>query len=225
MPAFMLQTVRLLTLVTVILTVCFFFFRYKQIKENFLFFIFCLHLFLVEGLMFLTAQLGIKNHVLANIDTLVYSSILVFLICRIWESFVNRKEGLKVLKITTFILILIGWVVENFIIESITIYNSLLSCIISFLMVILSVYLINMILFLKNGSIFKDSNGLLLIGILIRSFSTGLILLFLNYRMNFSDDFYAKILVLVNVALIVSNIFFLLGVICLPKNRKYTWPF
>jgi hypothetical protein len=221
----MLQTVRLLTLISVIVTVCLFFYRHKQIRGNFLFFIFCFHLFLVEGLMFLTAQLGIKNHVLANIDTLIYSSILVFLIFRIWESFVSRKRRLLVLKITIFILILIGWIIENFIIESITIYNSFLSCSISFLMVILSVYLINMILFLKNGSIFRDSNGLLLIGILIRSFSGGLILLFLNYRMNFSDDFYARILVLVNVALVVSNIFFLLGVICLPKNRKYTWPF
>jgi hypothetical protein len=221
----MLQTVGLLTFISLVATVCFFGYRYNTIKNNLLFFIFCFYLLLNEALLFITAQLDINNHVIANINNLAYSSLAVLILYRIWFSVKGKSKTLAISKWIILLLICICWIAENFLINTLSVYNSVLSSIISLVFVVVLIYLINVFLFIKNDSLFKDSDGLLIIGMLIRSFFGGLLLLFLNYRMSYSADFYSNILILVNLALIVSNIFFLFAIICLPKNRKYTWPF
>lgn len=221
----MLQTVRLLTLCSSLAAVCFFIFRSRSIKPNFLFFIFCCQLFLNEALMYFTAELSIRNHVIANINTLVYFPLAFLVLFNIWETLKGKTQTIVILKSTFIGLIGLGWLIENFVLNDFLFYNSFLSTIISLFLVIISVYLINVMLFIKSNSIFKDSDGLVLIGVLIRSFSCGLILLFMNYRMKYSDDFYQNVLVLVNLALTISNIFFIFSIICLPQKRKYTWPF
>ncbi len=202
-----------------------FFIRFKIISQNILFFLLYLTVFLYEGTLLITTYLKIPNHIVANIYTMIYYPLAIFVLFKVWESIKGKSSTLSATKWVIVGLILIGWLLENFVIHDIGFYNSKLASIISMLLVIVSVYLINVMLFFKNNSIIKDSHGLFLIGILIRSFSGGLLLLFMNYRMGNSLDFYKNVLILVNLALIISNIFFLFSIICLPKKRKYTWPF
>ena len=202
-----------------------FLFRYKLIKQNIFLFLLVFDLFICESVLLVTATLGIRNHAIANINTLIYCSLSIFVLFRIWESIKGKTHLLKCTKLTILIIIFLGWGFENFLFENIYLYNSFLAGIISFLLVILCIYLVNAMIFIKNNRILKDSNGLVLIGVLIRSFFGGLILLFLNYRMKFSNEFYVNMTIIGNLASIISNIFFLSAVICLPKKMKHTWPF
>jgi hypothetical protein len=221
----MLQTVGFITLISLIATVCTFLFRYKTIKSNFLFFIFCTVVLLNELVLFITAQFDINNHIIANVNTLTYYALSILILFHIWESIRGKNKVLNITRVGLILLLVIGWILENFVIQSISVYNSFLSSIICLVLVIISIYLINVLLFVKSNNMLKDSDGLLLIGMLIRSFACGLLFLFLNYRMKYSTEFYGNILILVNISLIISDIFFLFSIICLPKNRKYTWPF
>ena len=207
---------------TIVIT---FFFRFALIKKNIFFFLLVLDLFINELILLVTATLGIQNHAVANINTFIYCSSTIFVLFRILETIKGKTNKLKFIKYTILVISLLGLSLENFVFENIYLYNSFFSSIISFMFVILCIYLVNLMLYIKNYNILKDSDGLVLIGILIRSFFSGLILLFLNYRMKFSNDFYTNISILVNLALIISNIFFLSAVICLPKKMKHTWPF
>jgi hypothetical protein len=219
------MTIAYILLFVTIAIVMLFLIRYKLISSNLIFFFFCFELFLYDISLYLTARIGFNNHIIANINTLFYFPLAILILFNVWESVKGKTQTLKILKYTILGLIFIGWIVENFIVKDILVYNSILSAIVSLALVVISIYLINVLLFVKNNSLLKDSDGLVLIGMLIRSFSSGLLLLFMNYRMEYKDEFYSNILSLVNVGLILSGIFFLFAIICLPKNRKYTWPF
>ena len=199
--------------------------RFKTISDNILFFSFFFTLFLYEGLLIATNYMKIPNHTIANINTLIYYPLTILVLFKIWESVKGKTKKLPIFKYSIICLIAIGWFFENFILNDIFFYNSILPCIISLTLVIISIYLINMLIFNRHKNILKDSDGLILMGILIRSFSLGLLMLFVNYRMKFSNGFYINILILANITLIISNIFFIIAIICLPKKRKYTWPF
>lgn len=219
------MTIAYILLFITIAIVILFFVRYKLIPGNLIFFSFCFDLFLYDITLYLTARIGFNNHIIANVNTLFYFPLAILILFNVWESVKGKTKTLSILKYSILGLIFMGWIVENFIVKDILVYNSILSAIVSLVLVIISIYLINVLLFVKNNSLLKDSEGLLLIGMLIRSFSGGLLLLFMNYRMEYKDDFYSNILSLVNVGLIISGIFFLFAIICLPRNRKYTWPF
>jgi hypothetical protein len=221
----MLKATILLSLFSIILVVFSFLIRYRLIRQNFIFFIFCLNVLFYEGILYITSYYQIKNHLIANINTLIYFPISVLVLFKIWETVKGKSKNIYFLKYSILLLILIGWVLENFVFKDILVYNSILSAIVSLVLVVVSIYLINVLLFVKNNSILKDSDGLILIGMLIRSFSSGLLLLFMNYRMEYQPQFYMNILILVNWGLIISCAVFLFAIICLPKNRKYTWPF
>lgn len=202
-----------------------FFIRFKVISRNLIFFLFCFELFLYDISLYLTARIGFNNHIIANINTLLYFPLAILMLFKVWESIKGKTQTLRVFKYSILILILVGWLVENFIAKDILVYNSILSAVVSLVLVIMSIYLINVLLFVKSSSLLRDSEGLVLIGMLVRSFSSGLLLLFMNYRMEYKDEFYSNILSIVNIGLIISGVFFLFAIICLPKNRKYTWPF
>lgn len=221
----MLQTVGTITLISTIPTVIFFGLRRGAINNQQSLFAFALFLLLTEIVLYVTAQCGIRNHVIGNVSTLLYYLFSVTLVLGIWQRNKGNSAAIKILKYALLLIITIGWLFENFVFADISYYNPFVSTIASFILVIITIYLINVILFIKSGNIIKDSDGLILIGMLIRSFFVGLLMLFMNYRMKYSNDFYEKILLLVNIALIISNICFTLSVLCLPKKKKYTWPF
>lgn len=220
-----LQTVGTITFLSLLPTVVFFIIRNSVISGNRLFFLFIVTLLLFEFILFMTAQLGIRNHVIMNIYSLIYYCMSVTLLMNIWEKLKEVSKTLRIIRTLLVFIIVVGWTFENFVFANVNIYNPFGSTISSFFLVIICIYLINVMLFVKHNSFVKDSDGLILIGMLIRSFFIGLLMLFMNYRMKYSNDFYEKILLMVNFALIISNICFTLSVLCLPKKKKYTWPF
>lgn len=221
----MLTTVTYIYLFSLLVTVVLFLFRTEAITRNFSFLIFCCELLICEIILRITASCGLNNHVIANINTLFYYPLAILLLFNIWDKSKGRAVSNKYIKYFFLVIFLIAWIFENFVFASINFYNPFLSSIVSLILVIISIYLINVLLFVKNNNLLMDSDGLILVGMLIRSFFAGLLLLFMNYRMKYSNDFYEKILLLVNIALIISNICFTLSVLCLPKKKKYTWPF
>ncbi len=218
------MTIAYIMLFSTMAIVIAFFFRRRLISSNFLFFAICLNLFVFETIMFLTSFYHTKNHIIANINTLIYYPLAVLLVFNIWGFVKGKSKTLSIFQFSILGFIAIGWIIENFVIEDFGLYNTFLTAFVSMILVLISIYLINVIIFVKSTSIIKDSDTLLLIGMLIRSFFSGLIL-FINYRMNYSNEFYRDILILVNLAYTVANVFFLFSIICLPKNKKYTWPF
>lgn len=198
--------------------------RYPLIKQNIFFFLLALNQFIFELVLLITASYKLNNHVIANVYTVIYYPLAVFLLFHIWESIKGKSGVIRTGRLALCAIIIVSWGIENFVVHNVGTYNTILATISSLMLVVISIYLINVLLFVKSNSIIKDSDGLLLIAILIRSFFSGLIL-FMNYRLDYSTDFYKNISMLVNIALVISNVFLLFSIICLPKSRKYTWPF
>lgn len=221
----MLQAVRLLTLISILIAACIFLLKPGKIRQNSLFFLFCLAFSTSEVSLYITADLGIKNHFIANIDNYVTNLIILFLLLQVWRLNGGNRKTIRFTKFGILAVFTIFWIAENFIFESFWDYNAYTTTVMSLLLVIISIYIVNLLLFVKTNPILRDSDGLLIIGLLIRCFATGMILLFFNYRLHFSSEFYINILILTNVGLIISNILFIFSILCLPQRRKYTWPF
>jgi len=174
---------------------------------------YCMVLFFYELTLLITGFLHIGNHMVANINTLLYTIVTLVLIGQIYKRYHQKAGSLKILIITCILVLLVGWIVENFFFgNSVTIYNSVLPGITSVIICLISIYLINVVIFAKSGEILKDPDVLIIAGLLIRSITFGFSLWFLNFDYGFDWNFLSNLLTGINVGLCLSDLFFLLAV-------------
>lgn len=221
----MLKTIGAISVFLMASVVLLFITRRDSIKYNLSLFIYLMDIFLFETLALVTSSYGIKNHIYFNINNLLYYPVALWLVISMVNHIVGRRKINHYLLWGGIGVICGGWVLENFVFGRIWQYSGYLPSICSMILLLVVIYLINQLLFLKVKNIFQDPDGLVMMGLLMRFFSTGLIWLFFNLRWGYSAEFYANLITLALSVTLISDIFFLIAVLWLPRRKKYTWPF
>jgi hypothetical protein len=197
----------------------------KLIKSYGDFVIYCLVIFVYELILGVTSFLQINNHIIANINTLVYTAFTFYLISKAYTRYHQKsKTGFLFFSFLITIL-LVAWVLENFLPgNSIFVFHSLLPGFSSILIVLICVYLINVLIFTNNGSIWKDPDILIIGGVLVRSITFGFALWFLNFDYGFERTFVSDLLASINIGLCLSDLMFIFAIYSILKPEKKIIP-
>lgn len=174
--------------------------------------------------LFITSFYGFNNHFIANVYYLLHFTIILFLL-----KFISVNINGMFLKIHFIIFIMIilsitGWLIENFVIRDVFHLNVYTSGTVSLITSFLSIYILNQLLNIKTTNFFKDSDILLLIGIVFSCMASSVMIVFLNFDFHFSNKFYKSLINIFSIIAIVSDFIYFVAALCLPKKMKYTWP-
>ncbi len=195
----------------------------KKIKEKHTnFMMYCIAIFCYELALLITWSLHVENHLIANINSVIYLPLAFFLISQIYLGFYKLNKTIRVVQTIIIVATIIVWIVENFLAGSIFTYNSRLPGFASILLTLACIYLVNILIFTKSEQFLKDPDVLIVIGLLIRSITFGFTLWFLNFDYDFDKEFYSNLLVGINIGLCISDLFFLYAVqrILIPPNNN-----
>lgn len=183
--------------------------------------LYCLVLFAYELTLLITGLLHIGNHLVANINAFVYACIVLGLIVQIYKKYNPRIGSVRMLVVSVFLMIFAAWIVENFALgNTILIYNSALSGVVSVVTALACIFLLNILILTKSGDILKDPDVLIIAGILTRSLTFGFSLWFLNFDYGFDWSFLSHLLTGINIGLCLSDLFFLLATIRMSSSAS-----
>lgn len=177
--------------------------------------------FIYEITMFITSFLKMNNHMVSNF----YSLINVLLTFSLLFHISLRNNG-KMIKISYYILLfslLFAWLFENLIVFDLFSYNFYFPAFGSMIAGFFAIYVINNISYYREIKIFKDSESLILSAIIFSSLLSSFLLMFLNFRFDFSIQFYKTLIFILSVIATISHVTIFYAILCLPKKIKYTW--
>jgi hypothetical protein len=189
-------------------------FSYNKVKQfNKVFLLYCLILFGYELSLLITSTLHLGNHLIANINSLVYSCLVLGLVLHIYKKYNSKIGSVTLFMLTIIITVSIGWIMENFTFgNTVLIYNSVLSGVVSVVITLICIYILNVLILTKTGNSLKDPDVLIIAGILTRSLTFGFSLWFLNFDYGFDWNFLSNLLTGINIGLCLSDMFFLYAV-------------
>jgi hypothetical protein len=195
--------------IIVILMACFY---QRMIRSGRFFILYTALLFCYEFTLLITSTLHIGNHLIANINTLIYSCLVLALVIDIYRKYNPKLTSVRMLLMSVCMALLVGWIVDNFAFgNTILVYNSVLSGVVSIVIALICIYLLNVLILTKSGDILKDPDVLIIAGILTRSLTFGFSLWFLNFDYGFDWNFLSNLLTGINVGLCLSDLFFLMA--------------
>jgi len=200
-------------------------FKNKLSVYNSFLFLFFLTDFIYQVVMSSTAFLGFHNHLIANLYSVIIHSIALLLI----RSICIKNNGYIVV-VKRFIYYLIGllviaWIIQNFIVSKIFTFNTVFDGVASFIIAVMAILMLNQLLYIKNTAFFKDPDILIIVGIILCYLSSSVITLFFNFDFKYSFNFYITVLLINNIFYVISNILYFTAVLCLPKKANYTLPY
>jgi len=202
-----------------------FFYRKQSVRFHLSLLVFLMDILVYETAVIITAFFSIHNHFIANFNLIIYYTAMMWLLYELWKHLIGKRTRPLIIFGLSVTVFCIGWIVENLFVRELLFFNMYTPAVASFFSILVIIYLLNQLLFVKNTSIFRDPEGLILLGLLIRNFPPCVILIFFNFSSGYSEAFYSNILFLANLVATISTIFFLMAVLWLPERKKYTWPF
>ncbi|MGC4036193.1 MAG: hypothetical protein QM764_09540 [Chitinophagaceae bacterium] len=178
--------------------------------------------------------LALINESISTVTTLVYKNnavnlnIYVLLECFLflfqfykWGEFENRKFGWRVL----CAFLLLTWFLDNFILNSFLTINSLFRIVYSFVVVFLAINLINKIMVERRNRLINDARFLICTGIIIFYSYKAFFETFYLLKLNFSNDFYNYIHLILEAANVLVNFLFAVAIFRIPKQQNFVLPF
>lgn len=194
-------------------------FRWKSIQKRDYFFIAFLWAGLLsEFISTICIQLFKTNAVTSNIYILI-SSLLLLLQFNKWGLFSKNKLLYKVIIAIIFLV----WFWENFIYSSIFSFGSISRIVNGFIIVLMSIHLMNILINQENSTLSKNPVFLICISFIIFFTLKILVEVFWIYGLNASKDFRQSIYRIVTYVNLVVNIFYAIAVLWMPKKREFTW--
>jgi hypothetical protein len=176
--------------------------------------------FIFEVAMFVTSKMGLHNHFLLNIHTLLLGSGMFLLIVVIWKRLLVRRFSQNFLGIVLVVFTVV-WALDNFILHDFFIFNPLNQAIIFMVNLCLVIYLLNVLLFMRKVGPNVNVDKFLIFAFLVHCFACVVIDSFLNYYIVLPESLYLLVSVMGQVLALVAHFFVLLAVIWLVKTRKY----
>ena len=191
--------------------------RLKKIDKSFTPFIILMWLGLLnEIISSLLIRKGYSNAINSNIYSLL-EALLITMFFRNLDLFNWKKKMYPVL----LILFILLWVAENFIIEKITDFNSYFNIVYSFVIVLMSITMINRLIIESRKTLVLNPIFLICIGFIVFFIYATLIEIFWVWGLNASDEFRTSVYRIMTYINLVVNLIYALAILWIPTKRKY----
>ena len=190
--------------------------RFKKMDRVFMPFIFLVSAGLINELLsLLLITSGHQNTINYNLYTLLESLLIVWQL-RTWGLFNNK--GVIFYSLQTSLLI--GWSLENFF-QTLFRFNSLFIIIYSFLVVLLSIVMMNRLIVSYRGHLFKNAAFLICVGFIFYFSFSLLTETFWLAGLGQSSSFRISIQSMLTYVNLIVNLLFILAIIWIPMKRQY----
>ncbi|MEP6749368.1 MAG: hypothetical protein ABJB86_16655 [Bacteroidota bacterium] len=192
--------------------------RFRKIHPVFRPFIYCIWLALAnEILSIILVQTIRTNAVNSNIYVLLESLLIVWQF-RKWGMFERYKIVFKLL----LGLLVLAWFTENFMLFSIRQFSSWFRIFYSFIIVLLSISLLNRQILGDKGILLKNPVALICLSFIIYYTYKVLVETFWVYGLNESGTFRNKVYIILNYINLFSNLIYALAVLWMPTKHRFT---
>jgi len=195
--------------------------RFKNINAVFRPFLFCLWLGLLNEIVSLIAAKTIHNTAVNGNLYVLFESLLLLWQFRRWGLFGRHRA---VFYLIGCILLLV-WLFENFILFSIVQFSSWFRIIYSFIVVLLSVSMLNRQILVEKGPLLRNPVALLCLAFIIYYTYKVLVETFWLYGLNESSTFQTKVYLILDYFNLFSNLIYALAVLWMPTKHRFTMPF
>ncbi|HSU29083.1 MAG TPA: hypothetical protein VLJ68_11925 [Chitinophagaceae bacterium] len=194
--------------------------RFNKINSTYYPFLFFIWIGLLnEILSFAITQKGGYTGVNNNIYVLI-ESLLIAWQFRNWGLFLERSS----LFTGIVILFLVAWPVEAFLIGGITKTISYFRLIYSFVIVLMSISIINQQLILERKSILKNPIFLICMAFIIYFTYKVIVGAFWLYGLNMSQQFMLNIFTILACINLFANLVYALAVLWIPTKHRFSLP-
>lgn len=195
--------------------------RFRQIHRSYRPFIFiCLFGLLNEIVSNICAYRFRNNSINYNLYSIAEALLYLWLF-RSWGRFTHRRYSYGF----TLIILLIAWIYDNLVLNSVFTDNSLFWVIYSFCLVFLAIDEINLVVMSGRVPLLRDSRFLICAGLVIFYSYTAMIYIFLFLKLNFSERFYSNIYLFLQAINFLVNLVFALALLWAPKKIRFILPF
>jgi len=159
---------------------------------------------------------GLSNALSSNIYVLLESVLILF--------FFERMDLFKSRQIFYLLLFLFagGWIVENFVLLNINRFNSYFRIGYSFIVVLLSINLINRLMLQERTRMLRNPVFLIMIGFIVFFTYKALIEIFWVYGFKASDSFKFLVYRIMTYINLSANIVFTIAVLWIPRKQEFT---
>ena len=160
------------------------------------------------------------NAINLNIFSLIDSLLVVYQFHK-WKLFGNGK------KIIAFLagLLIVSWAADNIFFESIRDSDSYFNIFYSFLIVMISIALLNRLLTFTNTSLFKNAEFIICITFIILYTYGTLTEISWKFSAGFSDTFKFGIQAIYIWVNLLCNILFAYAILCMHRKQRYSVPY
>jgi hypothetical protein len=162
---------------------------------------------------------------------LVHSNIINYNIFSLIEALLItwQFKNWKLFNKLSFLLILTGlvitWAIEVFFISSIHVFASYFIIIYSFIIVLMSISILNMLIIKEQGHLLKNSIFLICISFIVYFTYAVIVEIFLLYGINESEKFMINVYAILVYINLFVNLLFALAILWMPTRQIFTTPF
>jgi hypothetical protein len=190
--------------------------RFKVIAREYHPFIYLLLLGVVnEIISTILNYKGYSNAVNSNIYVLLESVMLVWLFAR-WKLF--RRPALFY---ALLIFLISFWLFENFYISKISYFSSYFRILYSFVIVLMSIQIVNRLIVREQRSLVKNSMFIISVGFIIYYIYKILVEIFWVYGLNNSKEFQNDVYNILHFINLFTNLIFALAILWMPRKREF----
>jgi hypothetical protein len=158
-----------------------------------------------------------NNAINTNIYYLI-EGILTVELFKQWNLFGNSRKISK----SIIIVFLLVWIIENLVLSTITQFNSYFNILCSFVVVMMSINMINRIIIEEKKLLLRNAIFLICIGFIVFFTYAILIEIFLLYGLDASVSFRKAIFRINDYVNLFSNLVYTMAIIWMPKKNTYT---
>ena len=194
--------------------------RYTKINKAYYPFIYCIWIGLINEIVsYCLIERGYYNTVNSNIFMLLESLLLLWQF-KNWGLFQKKKLLLQVI----LMLIVIAWVLENFIFFKITRYNSYFLITYSFLISFMSISIINRLIVTERKRLVKNATFILCVAFVMYYTYGVLSEAFWIYGVDENPDLAVKVHSITVLTNFIAILFYTVAILWMPSKQKFTLP-
>lgn len=193
--------------------------RVKNINNAYYPFLWLIGLaFLNELISFFLIKKGLSNAINSNVYYLLEGLLITYQFKR-WQLF-RRSE--KMYALITLVLLL-WWIIENVYVQSITIFCSYYVMFHSFLIVLMSITMVNHLLAREKHELRKNAIFVICVGFIVYFTNAVLIEAFYLYKISASLLFQKVMMRIMAFINLLTNLLYVFAVLWMPRRQRFSF--
>lgn len=193
--------------------------RFSKINPVYYPFIYCLWIGLInEILSNILVLFGYSNAIISNIYVLVESLMIIWLFTK-WKLFEIRKILLRIIIVIFFST----WLLENFVFSKIIYFCSYFRIVYSFVIVIMSITIVNRLIVTERKNLLKNSTFLFCIAFIFYYTLQVIVEAFWIYSVN-ENSFSRNVYYISIVTNFITNLLYTVAILWTQTRQRFTLP-